>query len=590
LDPETKISPFVDPEPILVDSAKDEALNNAIELPECARAFRTRMDIVQDLRPFDWSSVDIPGSPGLSRLFKGLEIDSAHIAPMSLDEIAFDDSSCISNKEVLEVVRSKNMTTREELLLACSSESSQMQSYCTALEEVPTSQYPHFPWRNIEGVFCGYTSSPLTEIYVFPPSPPQNHGRKSLSPKITLWADLQKQEKELRIKFEKLKEHLPEDHPALPAAMEELAKVLDELSKDKDAESIRWKLVRVYQRLLGPDHLTTLWAWQNLICLLGDQGEYFHVRVLNDDLRSRVCRLLEPHHPLALRCVETDAWLAEGFGRREECENLTRKFLQITLAAYGPKDISTRRAITKLGSALCRTGKKCGHGLVRIAMQLSLEVVKDDVQLSRQMELLIGTLHKTGAHEESYNFATKALERFRPLLGPKHRSILSFEEMRARSMLEIGKLVESESVFRRLLSLYSNGEIEPNRRTMENLWAGMANALSEMGSIEEATTLYEKCFQAKLSVNQPCRPTSMTICFRLANCYEGQGRPGDALRVYHQMLNKLIGSSQSRINQITLIESQICRIDHRLHLFSESGSKVANINPTQRTTSEYIIG
>jgi len=60
------------------------------------------MEICQDRWPFDWSTVDVPGSPGLSRLFSALEIEAkTFVPPLSLETPESEDSQCLSNVEIL---------------------------------------------------------------------------------------------------------------------------------------------------------------------------------------------------------------------------------------------------------------------------------------------------------------------------------------------------------------------------------------------------------------------------------------------------------------------------------------------------------
>jgi hypothetical protein len=60
------------------------------------------MEICQDRWPFDWSTVDVPGSPGLSRLFSALEIEAkTFVPPLSLETPESEDSRCLSNVEIL---------------------------------------------------------------------------------------------------------------------------------------------------------------------------------------------------------------------------------------------------------------------------------------------------------------------------------------------------------------------------------------------------------------------------------------------------------------------------------------------------------
>ena len=112
-----------------------------------------------------------------------------------------------------------------------------------------------------------------------------------------------------------------------------------------------------------------------------------------------------------------------------------------------------------LGHTISQMGKEGGAILMRTAVHLSLEDPHQDRLVScAMMNDLAYALNYNGAYCESYRVATSARERFCPLLGAKHIFLISLEEQRARSLLEVENLVESEKLFRDLVSLYTEAD------------------------------------------------------------------------------------------------------------------------------------
>jgi pentatricopeptide repeat protein len=564
-------SPQADPEEMSVASGVAIKLDNDLERGDSVTIKATPVEISQDSWPFDWSKVDVPGSPGLSRLFKALEIESSHIPPLHLDEPDADTSSCLSKSEMQEVFNSTEKTASE---IYHSPLPSQIRRYDMSLQgELPRSS-PQYPWRNIEGVFFGYTTSPLMEIYVFPPSPPRNPHRNASRAAIPLWTEYQMEETELKNKFAKLKQQLPEDSPAIVAVMEDLADSLWDVQKYDEAEAIYRKLVDIYRRNSEPNSIKVLETCLSVIDCVRLQGDLSKAKNLNEILRSAIMRLVQPNHPLALAFVRNDASLAEDIGLNKKSERLHREVLQITLSSYGLRDKSTIRAISELGKTLFRVGQEAGELLLRTAVELSLEEPDESDKLGSEiMADLAWALNYSGNAEESYNMSTKAVEQFSSSLGRKDQFIMDLQEQRAWSMIDKGMFAESEILFREQLLLYSVRGGGGSRTDLANVWCGLADALSKMGCIGEATSWYEKSFHERVSYGKAAHPATTVTCCSLADCYEKQGRFDDALAVYRRTIQKIREFGQDPNGVIPELEEEIFRIEERLeHSAHSSGS------------------
>ena len=527
-----------DPRELLPAPGVPVSLNNKVEWSGHSSEDSTLMDICQDALPFDWSKVDVPGSPGFSRLFARLKIESeSGIPTLFLEETDSDEPSCLSRTEIQEVFQPNQKATSEHF---CQTRSSRAQKYFGPREEQSKLRRPQYPWRNIDLVFCGYSPSPLTEIYVFPPSPPRKSSCKRCCSVTPAWTNLETQEKELQVKVAKLKKQFPDNSPAVVAGMEELADVLFKIRKYKEAGFVYERLVDIYRRTGGCNHIRTLMGIHNVIISLKGQGHYTKAKRLTDNLRDTISKSISPHHPLAIRVSKLAAWLAEVLGEPQDSEGIRRQLLQMSLASYGPRHPNTMQELSHLGHATSLMSKKEGEMLLRIAVQLSLQDPHQGDHINCAMiNNLANALNFNGSYDESYQITSFALERFAPLLAPqKIYLVYELQEQRAQSLLEVGRLVESEKHFRDLVVCYATSNIERLNRELSNAWSGLADVLAQLGNRVEATGWYEKYIRMRISSNQGVDYVLVTTFYKLLACYQEQGRFDDTLTAYRQVIEK----------------------------------------------------
>lgn len=494
------------------------------------------MDICQASGPFDWGTVGVPGSPGLSRLFKSLELESAtHIPPLRLDEQESDEPACLYSLGIQEIQRGNGKTAGADFHRA---RSARMRKRFVPPEKRSTKGLPHYPWCDIEFVFCGFTPSPLNEICRWSPSTIRKPYRKP-SRSATPTGILEKQEEEFQTKVAKLKSQFQADSPAVLAAIEELALLYCQLGKHRDAESMYRTLVEQYQRTLGPDHIGTLEACQNVVKSLKEQLYYSQAKYLNDDLRRKVHKLVSPDHPLAIRVSKMDAWLAGVLGQTQDCENTRREILQMILTTFGPRHPDTMQALSLLGHTISQTGTEWGGMLLRTAVELSLQdpYQEDFVNCAMMLDLAY-SLNFNGAFEESYQAATNAREQFGSVLGPKHMLLIGLDEQRTWSLLEVGKLDESEDLVLELVEIYATRNLGTHNSDVSNAWCGLGNVLAKKGQREEATSWYEKYIHMRISSELGIDTAFIQTAYKLIYCYQEQDRLDDVMDVYHQMMDK----------------------------------------------------
>jgi tetratricopeptide (TPR) repeat protein len=487
-----------------------------------------------DMWPFNWAAVDVPGSPGLSRLFSALEIEcSVPVPPMSLDTRVPEELQYISRAEMLDLWNESNKFLVYEPDVSCSPQ-------LGLAPESPKGQTQAFPWRDPKLVFCGWLGSPLNEIYVFPTPSTKNHYRPP-SPRKPLWAKLEAQAAELRVRLSKLKPLMGVEHPRILAIKEDLAEIYTSQGNYQKAEKLRWYVASAMRKSLGPTNLKTLVAWQKWVGSLLYQGQYLRGHTLLSKMHSAILKLVNPDHSIATASTLMMGWTAISLGDNEKAEGLLRQALQIQLNTLGPRSHETLISMDYLGNVLGRQLKYSeAEKLIRTAVQLRHECTElgGESDLSIVMNELSQNLCLQGLYKESEDVASHVIERFEGPLGPEHPFILRTRSQLARSLAQQGQYRQSGDIFRTVLKQQSKllGESHPS--TLITAW-GVAGNLYGMGHIEEATIWYEKILWGGVGVYGPDSEDTILSCDALRNCYEKQGRYDDAMKLCQQLVERI---------------------------------------------------
>jgi tetratricopeptide (TPR) repeat protein len=168
------------------------------------------------------------------------------------------------------------------------------------------------------------------------------------------------------------------------------------------------------------------------------------------------------------------------------------------------------------------------------------------------------------AYEESYKITANAVEQFTFALGPRHPAILNLQHRLAWSLSEMGKLSESERVFRALISLQGT---EGSRfiRSSEWKWPfGLGYVLKRTGNVVEATSWLERAFFARHVAYGALKTVTSGLCWELGDCYESQWRFDDALKLYCQLMYNVIQSGEGSMETMERLKWKISCIEEKI--------------------------
>jgi tetratricopeptide (TPR) repeat protein len=487
-----------------------------------------------DIWPLNWSAMDIPGSPRLSRLFNALEIEcSVPVPPMSLDTQIPEESQYISNTEMLDLWNGDNKSLLYELdVLCCPRQLGLMQASLKG-------QTRALPWRDPKLAFRRWLENPLNEIYVFPMSPTKALYQPPSSRK-PLWVELETQAAELRIRLSKLGPLLGVEHPWIIAMMGGLAEIYISQGSYQKAEKLCRYVANATRKISGLTNLKTIAAWQKWVRSLLCQGQYLQARSLLSEMYSTILKLVHPDNDIATEATFLMARTALNLDDDEKAEGLLRQVLQIRLNTLGPRSHGTWISMGYLGYVLCKQLKLSeAEKLLRIAIQLGHELTELGIEedLCVAMHDLSCTFYRQELYKESEGAARRAAELFEVSLGPEHPTILETHLQLARSIAAQGQYPESEDICRTVLKQQSKSLGESHPATLVTV-SELVKYLKKRDNLKEAIIWYEKLVWGFLGVYGPDGEV-IHSCACLGQLYKEQGQYDDAMELYRQFVERI---------------------------------------------------
>lgn len=508
-----------------------------------------------DAWPFDWSTVDVHGSPGLSRLFGGLEIEcSMPIPAISLDADTSDESEYITQHGL------SQPWTAENKFRTYKFETSHHSRNSGLMQETPDCEPAFLPWRNPQLAFCGWNTSPLNEIYVFPKRSMKTIHR--VPNRNLAWLEAQTIEYELRL--DKLTPLCGSQHPGIRPMMSALAKIYHTQGRYTEAERWYRAVFDANRDALGTENFATLDAGISWIEALVAQGEYLCARTLIVELRKTILTVLGHGSVLHARASFLEARIAGTLGNFTKAEVLTREVLPKMLNDFGLRDSDTWRCIDYLAWILERQSRFSGaEKLSRIALQLHHEILGlDERDLCSAKRWLSLICSYQGRYDESRDLSRLLQENLEGSLGPEHPLVLEAQYALA-VCLRRGKFQESERLYRKVWSqrLKVLGESHPDTWSTAS---SLAYLFYQMSCFEEAIVWHEKVFWERLELFGPDSEETMNSCCWLGDCYQKLGRCDDALKLYKRIADKIRadkGEESPVLGQLhDLITWTVCKI------------------------------
>ncbi|KAE9362850.1 hypothetical protein N431DRAFT_551067 [Stipitochalara longipes BDJ] len=458
---------------------------------------------------FDWNSVEVIGSPGLTKLLGALTIEECDIPLLDLASDALGSDS-ISGSDLIDLC-----CTREESTVH------RRQPWSTRLSaSMKTSQA-------FEGVGRASKLDLQFEVYPFPISLGQ-----SCASKLRFFSGVSVNstipESECQMKLQKMKHmqdteiiHLVE---AMGARAEELY--------DQDivtAETWFRRVVRAKKLVSWYKPHQTLWACLQVARCLYFQNRFKEAQRLQQGVHGTIEQIFGTSHEVTIQSTDLHADLLGHLGFSVEEEAIRRQILQIRLNAFGMRHQDTLWALEDLGACLGQRERSCeAQQLLETSIRLRLEpangrVVSAGAQYDILWDLtnLAHVMTEAGRYDESENVLDFAHNSLADATRSCHESSFEYHHQRACNYWLQDRFEESEIIFRGLLG-YHRDHMMPSLTL--NSMQKLADILEETGRHLEAVYWLKKVCILNMKICGLTHRYTMNCCRKVGLIYRGQNR------------------------------------------------------------------
>jgi tetratricopeptide (TPR) repeat protein len=281
------------------------------------------------------------------------------------------------------------------------------------------------------------------------------------------------------------------DHPSTLASRSNLAAAYQMAGRTTDAITLHERTLAAYERVLGPDHPSTLTSRSNLALAYRDAGRTAEAITLQEQTRADRERVLGPDHPSTLASCSNLAAAYQAAGRTAEAITLQER----TLAAYervlGPDYPSTLASRSDLAIAYQAAGRTAEaitlHEQVLAAREHILGPDHPDTLASRNN--LAIAYRAAGRTTEAITLHEQALAARQHVLGPDHPDTLTSRNNLAIAYRDAGRTAEAIALHEQVLAARRD-TLGPDHPDTLQSRTNLATARQAVGGANEADNHY----------------------------------------------------------------------------------------------------
>ncbi|KAF7891525.1 uncharacterized protein EAF02_001850 [Botrytis sinoallii] len=511
--------------------------------------------------PLSWD-IDVPGSPGLTRLFRLLDIE-ASMPPLNLDDEVVDKKETISGNELRNNVESHG-TTSKQLSTLCSRVK---YAYIpnVVIQPVPT-PVKRIPW------------SPLFELEIFPTSRSTRGYDSGMtiasvsSPLIEVW---KREIEDWELKLRKLRKILPDHNPAIILSLENLIH-LNEQSRGR-CLSLHLQLLAARLKESCPNNHRIMEVYLEIVMGLLLKGKVSDATYLSRSLRGAIQQSqLSSGHPFYIRLSYLEAYILYIDGQDAEAELIIRSVIQNLLNNQNldRNHKMTSAALVLLACLIEEKNEDAFSEIEKLHRYNIHQAIKHGRSLSNtyfdSVSHLIYVLLEGQKIEEAHSLCIYIMECVELTLGKRHLWYYEYQEHLGFILFGRGMISESIDVFHNILLEVDDCHFRAG--TYYNL----GYILEKYGNFREAIVSYKRCLLNEVQEESwESWMDSKITCERLGHCYEELSQFKDALFLYENTLEKvkrIIGGDHSFIKKV---EGWISEVQERIEESSSVGEELS---------------
>lgn len=235
--------------------------------------------------------------------------------------------------------------------------------------------------------------------------------------------------------------------------LQELARTMNTLGLNAEAEPALREALRIRELRLGPDHADTLLSTHALGSLLSTLGREDEAVELLRKSYERQSQTLGPDHVATMRTGMTFGGALRRQGNLKEAERIWRRTLEDQRRVLGPDDPQTLKSLNNMGVVHATLGRfNDAEACWRELLERRQRVLGEDHPDTRSvLGNLCGLLQEQGKLDEASALRPqieRALAAERRRLGDLHPTTLLTMGQLASLLHEVGDLVKAENLQR----------------------------------------------------------------------------------------------------------------------------------------------
>jgi eukaryotic-like serine/threonine-protein kinase len=364
---------------------------------------------------------------------------------------------------------------------------------------------------------------------------------------------------------------LGQEHPAVAETLNGLGLLLSYQAEYAESEAVLREALEMRRKFFGEEHRDVAESLHNVGWALYQKGEVEQSERMVRQSLAMHRKLLGNDHPLVAADLNMIAFAKEKTGELAEMESLYREALAIRRRVYGNEHPQVAESLNNVAYVLNQAGKTTeAEPLYREALAIRRRTLGDNTQeVAQSLNNLARVLMQKDTLQEAEPLLREALAISRRVEGEEHPNTARSLHNVASLLHEKGDYLGAEPLFRQALALRRK-KLPPGHSDLAATLVGLGRLLTDRGQPQEAEPMLREALEirrkdfpdghwriaetesalggclaaqrrfieaepllaqsyATLKAKRGDRDkTTQQALKRLANCYQGLGKPDKA--------------------------------------------------------------
>ena len=291
------------------------------------------------------------------------------------------------------------------------------------------------------------------------------------------------------------------EHPETAEGLNNLGALYSAMGAYAKAEPFFQGALRIRQRVLGSEHSDTAQSLNNLAMLYRDMGEYAKAEPLLQEGLRIYRKVLGPEHPYTAVSLNSLALLYWAMGEYAKAEPLYQEALRIRQKVLGPEHPDTATSLNNLALLYWAMGAYAkAEPLYQEALRIRQKILGlEHRDTATSLNNLAGLYWAMGEYAKAEPLYQETLQIRQKVLGPEHPDTAQSLNNLAGLYQDIGEYAKAEPLYQEAVRIWQKvlGPEHPDTaKSLNNL----ASLCFDLGRIDEATGLARQASAAELTI------------------------------------------------------------------------------------------